>query len=171
MNKNYQGSVRFIDDESLLTESFGMTGDIVFVIVPGETTTTEKYVKASSTTSGALEVVADDYTGKTVYAVATSGDAGALKVVADDAESFDAATQIKISDVTGITVNVGDYVTKTEIPFDATTQIKIGDVASDVEDVEVGDYVVKKETSTTTPATSSAAYVKLGKEWIAFPTA
>jgi len=118
MNKNYQGSVRFIDDESLLTESFGMTGDIVFVIVPGKTTTTEKYVKASSTTSGAL------------------------KVVANDAD-----------------------------PFDSTTQIKIGDVSSDVEGVEVGDYVVKKEISTTTPATSSAAYVKLDKEWIAFPTA
>lgn len=102
------------------------------------------FATATSTTEGALEVVANDYTGKTVYAVATSGDTGALKVVADDADPFDSETQIKISDVTGITVNVGDYVTKTEVPFDPETQIKIGEVTGI--SVVVGDYVTKTVT-------------------------
>ena len=222
MNKNYQGSIRFVDDETLVTESFGMTGDIVFVLEPGEETTTEKYVKATSTDegalkvvantddvvtftkgastdTGALQVVADDYAGTVVYTAAQSTDTGALQVVADGADPFDAETQIKISDVTGITVEVGDYVTKTTVPFDAETQIKIGDVTgitvnvgdyviktvtpfdestmvvladvtADVADAAVGDYVVKKEVTTTTPPTVKSASVKLDKNWLPFVT-
>ena len=86
-DRNYTGTTRFIEDATVLTADYGYTGDIAFEVKPGETTTTTEYVEATST------------------------DAGALKVVADDASPFDAETQIKISDVTGITVEVGDYVT------------------------------------------------------------
>ena len=99
------------------------------------------FAPAQSTDEGALEVVADDYTGTVTYTVAQSTDEGALQVVADDADPFDAETQIKISDVTGITVNEGDYVTKTTTEFNPLTQIKISDVTGIT--VTVGDYVTK----------------------------
>ena len=146
-DRNYTGTTRFIEDATVLTADYGYTGDIAFEVKPGETTTTTEYVEATST------------------------DAGALKVVADDASPFDAETQIKISDVTGITVEVGDYVTKTVTPgFDANTMVKIGDVTGDIADAQVGDYVKLETTSTTTPSSCTGAYVKLDKEWIAFPT-
>ena len=193
MNKNYQGSIRFVDDETLVNESFGMTGDIVFVLEPGKETTTEKYVKATSTDegalkvvantddvvtftkgtstdTGALEVVADDYAGTVVYTAAQSTDPGALKVVADDADPFDSETQIKISDVTGITVNVGDYVIKTVTPFDESTMVVLADVTADVADAAVGDYVVKKEVTVTAPPTVKSASVKLDRNWLPFVT-
>ena len=172
-DRNYTGTTRFIEDADVLTAEFGYTGDIAFVIDPGETTTTSKYVEATAADTGALVVVADDYpaTTTTTFATATASTEGALEVVANDADPFDAATQIKIGDVTGITVTVGDYVTKTVTPgFDANTQVKIGDVEDDVTGVQVGDYVKVETTSTTTPSSCTAAYVKLDKEWIAFPT-
>jgi hypothetical protein len=171
-DRNYTGTTRFIDDADVLTAEFGFTGDIAFVIKPGETTTTEKYVKTTSGTTGALEVVADDYPAEdtTTYETATASTEGALKVVADDAADFDPATQVKIGDVTGITVEVGDYVTKTVTPgFNENTQVKIGDVEADVTDVVVGDYVKKESTSTTGPSTCTGSFVKLDREWITFP--
>ena len=199
-DRNYTGTTRFIDDADVLTAEFGFTGDIAFVIKPGETTTTEKYVKTTSGTTGALEVVADDYPAEdtttyteatsgttgalevvaddypaedtTTYETATASTEGALKVVADDAADFDPTTQVKIGDVTGITVEVGDYVTKTVTPgFNENTQVKIGDVEADVTDVVVGDYVKKESTSTTGPSTCTGSFVKLDREWIAFPAA
>lgn len=169
MNKNYQGSIRFVDDETLVTESFGMTGDIVFVLEPGEETTTEKYVKATSTDEGALKVVANDDDVVT-FTKGTSTDTGALQVVADDADPFDAETQIKIGDVTGITVTVGEYVIKTVTPFDESTMVVLADVTADVTDAVVGDYVVKKEVTTTAPPTVKSASVKLDRNWLPFVT-
>ena len=32
MNKNYQGSVRFVDNASVIVDGFGMTGDTVYVV-------------------------------------------------------------------------------------------------------------------------------------------
>ena len=170
--KNYTGTTRFIENTDVLTADFGFTGDIAFVIEPGETTTTTAYVEATSTTEGALVVVADDYpsTTTTTFTKVNEGTAGALEVVADDANPFDASIQIKVSDVTGITVEVGDYVTKTVTPgFDAKTMVKIGDVTGDITDAQVGDYVKLETTSTTSPSSCTGAYVKLDKEWIAFP--
>ena len=71
------------------------------------------------------------------YVIAQSTDVGALEVVADDADPFDATTQIKISDVTGITVHVGDYVVKTE---KEGFQLKKGDVIY----IEVTPYRYKQ---------------------------
>ena len=172
-DRNYTGTTRFIEDATVLTADYGYTGDIAFEVKPGETTTTTEYVEATSTDAGALKVVADDYpsTTTTTFTKVAEGTEGALKVVADDASPFDAETQIKISDVTGITVEVGDYVTKTVTPgFDANTMVKIGDVTGDIADAQVGDYVKLETTSTTTPSSCTGAYVKLDKEWIAFPT-
>ena len=70
------------------------------------------------------------------YSIAESTDEGALLVVADDADPFDDETQIKISDVTGIEVNVGDYVIGKETGF----QIKKGDVIY----IEVTPYRYKQ---------------------------
>jgi hypothetical protein len=165
MNKNYQGSIRFVDDETLVTESFGMTGDIVFVLEPGEETTTEKYVKATSTDEGALKVVANSDDVVT-FTKGTSTDTGALEVVANDATPTD--SQIKLEDVTGITVVVGDYVIKTVTPFDESTMVVLADVTADVADAAVGDYVVKKEVTTTTPPTVKSASVKLDRNWLPF---
>ena len=50
------------------------------------------------------------------------------------------------------------------------TMVKIGDVTGDIADAQVGDYVKLETTSTTTPSSCTGAYVKLDKEWIAFPT-
>ena len=51
------------------------------------------------------------------------------------------------------------------------TLLKVNlDVTGDIADAQVGDYVKLETTSTTTPSSCTGAYVKLDKEWIAFPT-
>ena len=99
------------------------------------------YATANATTPGALEVVANEDPVVT-YTVAQSTDDGALEVVADGSVS-DPTTQVAISDVTatGITVQVGDYVTKTTTEFDPTTQVAVADVTGIT--VTPGDYVTK----------------------------
>jgi hypothetical protein len=104
------------------------------------------FAAATSTDTGALRVVATDEDIVT-FAIAEASTAGALEVVADDAEDFDENTQIKISDVTGITVEVGNYVTKTVTPFNPSTMVVISDVTTDIPDVQVGDYVLKVTTT------------------------
>ena len=123
-------------------------------------TTVITFAPAQSTDTGALEVVADDYTGTVVYTLAESTDPGALEVVADDSDPFDSETQIKISDVTGIQVNVGDYVTKATNPFNPSTQVRISDVTGI--QVNVGDYVTK--TTTTEYEVVTAEFISAGVE-------
>ena len=123
-------------------------------------TTVITFAPAQSTDTGALVVVADDYTGTVTYTLAESTDPGALQVVADDADPFDAETQIKISYVTGITVELGDYVTKTTVPFNPSTQVRISDVTGI--QVNVGDYVTK--TTTTEYEVVTAEFISAGVE-------
>jgi hypothetical protein len=73
------------------------------------------------------------------FEAAESATPCALEVVADDADPFDEATQIKFSDVTGITVEVGDYVLKHVHQFDPTTEIAVADVTGI--EVAAGDVV------------------------------
>ena len=165
-DRNYTGTTRFVDNEDILTADFGYTGDIAFVLAPGEETTTEKFVKTTSTETGALLVVADesdivtfeevtkdtegallvveDDTGITTYEEAEEGAETYLTVVADDAADFDAETQVKVSDVAVYSPDVavvGKHVVGTEVAFDNTTMI----VKTDVTGITVvaGKYVTK----------------------------
>lgn len=94
LNLNYSGTTRFVDDAEVLTDDFGFTGDIAFIIKSTE-------VGGSTTIS---------------YEAATSGTSGALQVVANDTSDndFNSETMVKLSTVTPTlaSASVGDYVKK-----------------------------------------------------------
>lgn len=119
--------------------------DTWYTKVPSESiTVTTTYTKFTGTVPTPMpenmrKVVANEDDVVTFRLAESSDEPGALHVVADDAEPFDETTEIKVSDVTGITVEVGNYVIKTVTHFDVETEIAVADVTGIT--VEVGDYV------------------------------
>jgi hypothetical protein len=92
LNLNYSGTTRFVDTADVLTDDFGYTGDIAFIIEESEV----------------------DGTPVITYEASTSETTGALEVVADNADPFDDTTEVKLATVieTLATAKVGDFVKK-----------------------------------------------------------
>ena len=140
-----------LNDEPVITFTPATSSTQGALLVVDNDTSITVYTEAEAGAETYLTVVANDaadFDPETqvkvetvaVYSpsVATIGN----HVVASTVE-FDNTTMILDTDVTGITVDPGDYVTKTTITFNPSTMVVIDDVVGDIPDVEVGNYVLK----------------------------
>lgn len=94
LNKNYTGTTRFIDDESMLTAEFGYTGDIAIILSSGEEDSTEpptavgmyvkfgkNWIQISGSSAGA-----DDSGSQTTPPSTTKPGTGSIPELTDERE-------------------------------------------------------------------------------------
>ena len=104
-----------------------------------------RYEAATENTEGKLEVVANDTaTTTTIYAMAETEDTNKLEVVANNTTQT-VTTYTKDESVEH--VDALEVVANDASEFDPTTQVKLETVESQINDIQVGDYVTV-ETST-----------------------